>query len=129
LLLQVADLTVGGMANRQIARAPRCAPSTVDALLARLGRHCLLFQRQAPLPVSTQRDIVIDGLVTFEHSQYFPFEILAAVDRHSSFILHFSDAPLRRSSRMTDWQRPNAPSWKHDSAGRIPGPWNWGCGR
>jgi transposase-like protein len=105
LLPQIAELAVGGMANRQIARALRCAPSTVDLQLSRLGRHCLLFQRQLPLPPSTCRDIVIDGLVSFEYTQYFPFEILAAVDNDSSFILHFSDAPLRRSGRMTDAQK------------------------
>jgi transposase-like protein len=105
LLERVASLSVNGMANRQIARALDCAPSTVDALLSRLGRHCLLFQRQLPLPPSTRRDIVADGLVTFEVSQYHPFEILAAVDRNSSFVLHFSDAPLRRSGRMTAPQK------------------------
>ena len=105
LLPWIAELAVGGMANRQIARTLRCAPATVDLQLSRLGRHCLLFQRQLPLPPSTCRDIVVDGLVTFEHSQFFPFEILAAVDNDSSFILHFSDAPLRRSGRMTAAQK------------------------
>jgi len=93
------------MANRQIARTLRCAPSTVDLQLSRLGRHCLVFQRQTPLPASTCRDIVIDGLVSFEHSQFYPFEILAAVDNDTSFILHLTDAPLRRSGRMTDAQK------------------------
>jgi transposase-like protein len=105
LLAWIAELAVGGMANRQIARALRCAPSTVDLQLSRLGRHCLLFQRQVPLPPSTCRDIVFDGLVSFEHSQFYPFEILAAVDTDTSFILHVTDAPLRRSGRMTAAQK------------------------
>lgn len=105
LLRLIAELAVGGMANRQIARALRCAPATVDLQLSRLGRHCLLFQRQVPLPPSTCRDIVLDGLVTFEHSQFYPFEILAGVDNDTSFILHFTDAPRRRSGRMTAAQK------------------------
>jgi transposase-like protein len=105
LLPQIAELSVGGMANRQIARALRCAPATVDLQLSRLGRHCLLFQRQVPLPASTGRDIVVDGLVSFEHSQFYPFEILVAVDHDTSFILHYTDAPLRRSGRMTATQK------------------------
>jgi len=38
--------TVGGMANRQIARDLNVSPETVNRHLARLGRHCLLFHRQ-----------------------------------------------------------------------------------
>jgi IS30 family transposase len=34
------------MANRQIARDLRVAPSTIDRQLARLGRHCLLYHTQ-----------------------------------------------------------------------------------
>jgi len=105
LLPRIALLSVGGMANRQIARTLGCSPATVDLQLARLGRHCLLFERQIPLPASTCRDIVVDGLVSFEYSQYHPFEILTAVDRDTSFILHFSDAAVRRSGRMTARQK------------------------
>jgi transposase-like protein len=105
LLIWVFKLSVGGMANRQIARALDCAPATVDNMLARLGRHCLLFHRQMVGQASPFSDIVIDGLVSFEHSQYFPFEHLVAVDRNSSFFIHFTDAPLRRSGTMTPYQK------------------------
>ena len=37
---------VGGMGNRQIARDVRVAPSTIDRLLSRLGRHCLLVHAE-----------------------------------------------------------------------------------
>jgi transposase-like protein len=101
----ILELSVGAMANRQIARALKCAPATVDLQLARLGRHCYLFQRHLLNQASPPDDIVIDGLATFEHSQYFPFELLAAVDNQSSFIEHFTDAPLRRSGGMTVVQK------------------------
>jgi transposase-like protein len=97
--------TVGGMANRQIARTVGCAPATIDRLLGRLGRHCLLFLRHLIQQASPFADIVIDGLVSFEHSQYCPFEHLAAVDRDTSFIIHYNDAPRRRSGRMTKAQQ------------------------
>ena len=50
-------------------------------------------------------DIVIDGLVTFEYSQYHPYEILVAVDRNSSFVIHFAEAERRRSGTMTTYQK------------------------
>lgn len=53
------------------------------------------------LLMSPRRDIAFDGLVTFEYSQYLPYEIIAAVDRPSSFILHFAEAERRRSGTMT----------------------------
>jgi transposase-like protein len=105
LLASVFLATVNGMANRQIARSLHCAPSTVNHLLARIGRHCLLFQRHHCQLASPPVDISIDGLVSFEFSQYYPFEHLVAVDNESSFLLHFADAPLRRSGRMTARQK------------------------
>ena len=105
LLPRIMLATVNGMANRQIARAYDCAPSTVTHLLSRLGRHCLLFQRHLTDQASPPADITIDGLASFETSQYFPFEHLVAVDNDSSFILHFADAPLRRTGRMTAHQK------------------------
>lgn len=105
LLPRIAMLSANGMANRQIARCLGCAPATVDAQLSRVGRHSLLFLSQLRPPTTTCRDIVFDGLSTFEYSQYFPFEILTGVDRNTSYILAFSDAPLRRSGRMTEQQK------------------------
>ncbi|MEZ4386273.1 MAG: hypothetical protein R3D98_01595 [Candidatus Krumholzibacteriia bacterium] len=105
LLPWIFKLTTNGMANRQIARALGCAPATVDHQLARLGRHCLLFHRHLLREASPPDDIVADGLESFEFSQFFPFEHLIAVEQGTSFILHFADAPLRRSGRMTPRQK------------------------
>jgi transposase-like protein len=105
LLPRIFDLSVGAMANCQLARALQCAPATVDSQLARLARHCLLFQRQLLAQASPPVDIAIDGFTTFEASQYFPFEFLVAVNRENSFLEHFTEAPLRRSGRMTDAQK------------------------
>lgn len=105
LLAKIYNHTVGAMANRQFARPNRCAPGTVDRQLGRLGRHCLLFQRHLLQQASPFADIAIDGIACFEYSQFHPFEHLHAVDCNSSFIIHFNDAPLRRSGRMTEHQK------------------------
>jgi len=104
-LPQIQKQAVSGSANRQLARVLRCAPVTVDNHIARLGRHCILFHRHMMKKASPFVDIVIDGFVTFEYSQYFPFEILAAVDRQTSFFIHFTEAERRRCGSMTPYQK------------------------
>lgn len=105
ILPQLVTKTTGCMANRQIARDLHVSPSTIDGQLARLGRHCLLYhatQIQKAPPVAA---VVIDGLVTFEHSQYWPFHHHLAVEPTSDFIVYFTDSEVRRSGRMTAAQR------------------------
>ncbi len=105
LLPRILSDTVGCMANRQAARDLDCAPSTVDHQLARLGRHCLLLHRHLMARASPFGDIAIDGLESFELSQYYKFEHLVAVDPDTSFLIHWNDAPLRRSGKMTAHQK------------------------
>ncbi len=105
LLPEVMKHAVSGAANRQVARVLDCSPTTVDNHLARLGRHCVLYHRQMMENASPFVDIVFDGLVTYEYSQYHPYEILAAVDRKTSFVIHFAEAERRRSGTMTDYQK------------------------
>ena len=97
--------TTGCMANRQIARDLDVAPETINRHLARLGRHCMLFHtnmmRAAP-PVS---DVVIDGFVSFELSQYFPFHHHLAVEKDTDFFAYFTDSEVRRSGTMTRAQK------------------------
>jgi transposase-like protein len=112
--------TTNGMANRQIARTLGCAHATVTHQLSRLGRHCLLFQRHLTRQASPPSDIAIDGLVSWEFSQFFPFEHLLAVDTRSSFILHFTDAAVRRSGRMTPEQKQRRQELETE-LGRPPG--------
>jgi transposase-like protein len=96
---------VGAMANRQIARDLQVAPSTIDRLLARLGRHCLLLQASLTANARPQGPVVLDSFESFEFSQFFPFQhhLLAEVD--TSFFWHFTDSPLRRKGRMTAAQK------------------------
>ena len=97
--------TIGGMANRQIARDLGVAPSTVDRQLARLGRHCLLYQAKLLERCRPRGAVVVDGFESFEYSQYFPFHHNLAVEAESSFTFGFTDSPLRRKGRMRTDQK------------------------
>ena len=105
ILCKLMTKACGSMANRQIARDLQVAPTTVDRQLNRLGRHCLLFFLTHTADIPPPRDVTIDGLETFELSQYHPFHFHTAVDNDSSFFWGFTDSPLRRKGRMTPWQR------------------------
>jgi hypothetical protein len=96
---------VGGMAHRQIARDLQVAPSTIDRLIARLGRHCLLLHTKLAAGSPPRGPVVLDGFESFEFSQYFPFQHHVVVEADTSFFLHFTDTPLRRKGRMTALQK------------------------
>jgi hypothetical protein len=98
-------MVVGCMANRQIARALGCSPSTVAHHIARLGRHALLFQAQDLHRLALSGPVVIDGFETFEMSQYFPFHHNLAVEADTGYFLYHTDSVLRRKGRMTDHQK------------------------
>lgn len=95
----------GCMSVRQIARDLDVSPETVNRHLARLGRHCLLFHTRMMRGARPAGEIVIDGFVSFEWSQYFPFHHHVAVEKDTDFFLGFSDSEVRRSGTMTRHQR------------------------
>jgi transposase-like protein len=97
--------TTGCMSNRQIARDLRVSPETVNRHLARLGRHCLLFHTEMMRTAKPARGIVVDGFVSFEFSQYFPFHHHVAVEKQTDFFLYFTDSEVRRSGTMTAYQQ------------------------
>jgi len=97
--------TAGGMANRQLSRDLRVAPSTVDRQLSRLGRHCLLYHWKQMSTAQPAAEVVIDGFVTFEHSQYWPFHHHLAVENRCDFLVYFTDSEVRRSGSMTPFQK------------------------
>ncbi len=96
---------VNGMCNRQIARDIGVDPTTIDRKISRLGRHCLLFLTVMGQNGPTARQIVYDGLETFELSQYYQFHHNIAVEKGTDFILFFNDSELRRKGRMTKVQK------------------------
>ena len=92
-------------AYRQIGRVLGCVHSTVLNQARRLGRHCLLFQRVQAPPGPPTEPVVLDGLRTFEYSQYWPFDLNHLTGKDSHFVYDLDLAELRRSGSMTDRQR------------------------
>jgi hypothetical protein len=101
----ILSMVVGCMANRQMARALGCSPATVAHHIARLGRHCLLFQARDLDRLAPGGDVVIDGFESFEWSQYFPFHHNVAVAVDTGYMLYHTDSALRRKGRMTAEQK------------------------
>ena len=97
--------TVGGMANRQIARDVGVSPKTIDDRLSRLARHCMLFHWRHMEKAPPFRSVVIDGLESFELSQYYPFHHHVAVEKDTGFFIYFTDSELRRKGRMRPRQK------------------------
>lgn len=105
ILPEVFRQTTSCAANRQVAHNLGVAPDTIDRAIGRLGRHCMLTHlglwRQRP----PRGPLAIDGMETFEWSQFFPFHLNVAVEVDSGFFSYFTDSALRRRGRMTAWQR------------------------
>lgn len=89
---------------RQIAREFGVSHSTIRGFSDRLGRHCLLFQEKMRPANCPQEPIALDGLRTFEHSQYWPMDLNIVVGQ-SLFVYGFNDAELRRSGSMRPKQK------------------------
>jgi len=102
---KIVLMTVGCMANRQIARALRAAPSTIDRHISRLGRHSMLLHMKLLERVPSPAEIAFDGFESFELSQYHPFHHNIAVEPDNGFFLYHTDSPLRWKGRMTDVQK------------------------
>jgi len=91
-------------ALRQIAREMRVSHATIQRLAERLGRHCLLFHERLRPRTAPTEPLVLDGFRTFEHSQYWPFDLNLLVGT-SHYVYGFNDAELRRSGTMRPAQR------------------------
>ena len=95
---------VGGSCLRQIAREFGVAHSTIQRCVERLGRHCLLVHEELRPKEAPVEPLVLDGFRTFEHSQYWPYDLNLLVGA-SHYVYGFNDAELRRSGTMRPQQR------------------------
>ena len=95
---------VGCSALRQIAREFGLTHASVQRQSERLGRHCLLFLEAHRPKEALGEPLVLDGFRTFEHSQYWPFDLNLLVGA-SHYVYGFSDAELRRSGTLRPAQR------------------------
>jgi len=108
LLEPVFHAEVNCSGHRQIARQHRVTHATIQRLVARLGRHCILihesFRSRAQGNLSSE-PVVMDGLGAFARGQYWPVEITGVVGSHSYYSHDFVVTPLRRSGTMTRRQK------------------------
>ena len=105
LLEIVFTRSVSGSGFRQIARELAVSHNTIAGQIARLGRHCLLFQQQFRDRAPLDEPLAADGFETFELSQYFPCHFHVVAGTRSHFFHVFTDSELRRKGRMTAHQK------------------------
>lgn len=89
---------------RQIAREFGVAHTTLQRQAERLGRHCLLLHEALRPRGAPSEPLVLDGFRSFEHGQYWPFDLNLLIGV-SHYVYGFNDAELRRSGTMTPHQR------------------------
>jgi transposase-like protein len=92
-------------ALRQVSRELRLTHGSLQRQTERLGRHCLLLLEALRPQGAPTEPLVLDGFRTFEHSQYWPFDLQLLVGAHSHYVYAFNDAELRRSGTMRPSQR------------------------
>ncbi len=92
LLVPVAELTPLAPADRQIAHALHCAPSTPSRLMPRIGQHLSLFHAVTTRDLTIDEPVVTDDLETFIVSQTTQHAINLPVGQTSWFIYGLDDA-------------------------------------
>mgnify|MGYP003334206474 CR=1 FL=1 len=106
LFRSVAGLLVAGAALRQIARHLGCAPSTVQRLSVRLGRHATLFQRRAYHEIKRiEEPVVFDHFESFVRSQVERLGVGTPVGQGSWYVFPLSAARYRGSTRRSRRKR------------------------
>ena len=101
----IFESLVACVAYRQEARGLGVAHSTVLNQVRRLGRHCLLFEREHAPPAPPDEPLVLDGLRSFAHGQHSPHDLNHVVGQRTHYVYGFNLAPLRRSGTMTERQK------------------------
>jgi len=94
--------------HRQIARQHRVSHTTIQRLVERIGRHCILIHeslRESAGEKLGSEPVVMDGLGSFARGQYWPVEVTGIVGSSSYYSHDFVVTPRRRSGSMTDEQK------------------------
>ena len=105
LLLEVFHALTLCTAFRQLARKLACSPQTVYHQTLRLARHAQLFHELHRPRGELTEPLVLDGLQSFEHSQFHPSLYHVLVGQASHFVYGLTHSELRRSGTLTARQR------------------------
>ena len=90
---------------RQLGRSLKASGVTMQRQSERLGRHSLLYLQSRGPRAPVTEPLVVDGLHSFEYSQYWPFELNVAVGGESGYTYAFTESELRRSGSMRPDQK------------------------
>ncbi len=93
------------MSIRGMSRHFELSCGTILNRLDRLGRQMLGMHSLLRLSLPRTEDVCIDGLQSFDLSQYHPNNYTISITRDSRFALSSTHASLRRAGRMTKHQR------------------------
>jgi hypothetical protein len=93
------------MSVRSLARLFDCSCGSVLNRVDRLSRQALAAHAQLRPQASRSEDVCIDGLVSFDRSQYFPNDITISIAAESRYALAFTHATHRRSGAMRSAQK------------------------
>jgi len=102
------DRHAGSMSLRGIGRAINVGRATVQNRIDRLARQALALHAQLRPLAAEHEDVCVDGLVSFDVSQFFPNEITLSLTTGSRFVLDLSHTTRRRSGSMTPSQKARA---------------------
>ena len=108
LLEPVFRAEVAGSGHRQIARQFGVVHATIQRLVDRLGRHCLLLHelfRPRARALLAHEPVMLDGLGTFAGGQYWPLELTGLVGSASYYSHDFVVTERRRGGSMTELQK------------------------
>jgi hypothetical protein len=90
---------------RATARLLGCSCGSVLNRVDRLARQALAAHAQLRAQATRYEDVSIDGLVSFDRSQYFPNDITISIAADSLYVLAFTHATHRRSGSMRPDQK------------------------
>lgn len=96
---------VSSMSTRAIGRAMGLSAGSVQNRIERLSRQGLAVHGRLRPRMRDTQDICIDGLVSFDQSQYFPNEITMSITAKSRYVIEMTHATRKRSGRMKREQK------------------------
>ncbi len=97
---RLEELISSSMSIRSLSRSFGCSCGSVQNRIDRLARQALAAHAILRPRANSDEDVCIDGLVSFDRSQYFPNNITISITAESRFVLSFTHATLRRSGSM-----------------------------
>ena len=90
---------------RAISRSLGCSCDSVSNRISRYARQCISAHSRLLTDLAFTENLAADGFESFAVSQYFPNNIHLLVGARSQFVFFCDYLTLRRSGRMTDYQK------------------------